>query len=151
MEGLYAEMLLWLHGFTDGEAYKQLLDEKFLAEDGVDILLDLEECSSDKLAALHLFNAYWLKQPFDVDLFERTLLAALRRVCHSEQTLDRAELSRRCYRLWNELPQICAQKEPLFTFCYIDDVLDEGEQRMLLEKVLAFYENDDGAQLYRQK
>ena len=145
MEELYAELLLWLHGFTDGEAYNKLLDEKFLAEDSADILLDLETCSSDRLAALHLFNAYWLKQPFDVDLFERMLLAALRRVYRGKQTLDMTELSRRCYRLWNELPQICAQKEPLFTFCYIDDVLDEREQRVLLEKVLAFYENDDGA------
>jgi len=58
MENLYAEFLLWYHGFTTNEAYEALLNESFLNGTN-NILLELEEVSSDLLNTRGRFMRYW--------------------------------------------------------------------------------------------
>ena len=143
MEGLYANFLLWLHGFNDGKRYAELLNSAFVDDSTNDILLELEECSSSLLDTRGQFMRYWTYKHPEIDAvaFGRELFGGLK-INYNARILCIEEFGKRCYRLWNDLPPAIGQTEPFFTLCYADDCLswnDEVQTRMLYEKAFAYY------------
>ena len=142
MENLYAEFLLWYHGFTTNEAYEALLNESFLNGTN-NILLELEEVSSDLLNTLGRFMRYWDYEclTFDSDIFGKRLFSGLERVYKSNSFSIEA-FGQMCNLLWKDLPTGLEQTEPFWTLIYADDCLswgDETQTRKLYEKAFAFY------------
>ncbi len=143
MEKLYAEYLLWLHGFYSGERYETLLDACFL-NSSEDILLDLEMCSSPMRDARGRFLRYWSYECpiFDADTFGKSLFAGLKTV-YEAGAFCIEDFGRRCYQLWKDIPDSLNQTEPFFILCYADDCLswgDEAQTRNLYEQAFSFYE-----------
>lgn len=143
MEMLYAEFLLWLHGFNSGEEYETLLNERFLSSSQQDILLDLEY-SSHMLDTKELFLRYWgyACPALNPDTFGKILFAGLKRV-YEANAFCIEEFGRRCYQLWNDIPASLNQIEPFWTLGYADDCLswgDEAQTRRLYEKAFSYYE-----------
>lgn len=142
MENLYAEFLLWYHGFTTKETYEALLNESFLNSTN-NILLELEEISSDLLDTRGRFMRYWDYEcpTFDSDTFGKRLFSGLERVYKSNNfSID--DFGKKCNLLWKDLPSGLEQTEPFWTLIYADDCLswgDETQTRKLYEKVFAFY------------
>ena len=144
MEKLYAEFLLWFHGFDSSERYETLLNEDFLNNPNKDILLELEECSSNMVDARECFVHYWSYEcPFlNPDIFGKALFEGLQSV-YQKNSFRIEEFGRRCYRLWQDIPFVLGQTEPFWTLSYADDCLswgDEGQTRMLYERAFAFYD-----------
>lgn len=143
MENLYAAFLLWFHGFNTNEVYESSLNDAFLNSGDNDILLELEELSSNMLSTHERFMQYWNYEcpNFNADIFGKRLFAGLE-IVYKSNALDLNEFCRRCYQLWNDLPSDIQQTEPFFTLCYADDYLssvDEAQARKLYEKAFKFY------------
>lgn len=144
MERLYAEFLLWKHGFNAGERYEKLLNELFLIEASNDFLLELEECSTNALDTEQALMRAWnsgLSQ-FNVSIFGKHLFSGLKPAYHSSG-MGIEEFGKHCYLLWCDLPSLINETEPFWTLCYADDPLswgDEAQTRSLYEKAFAFYD-----------
>lgn len=143
MEELYANFLMWLHGFNDGKRYAELLDSAFLNDSANDVLLDLEECSSGLLDTSGRFMSYWTYEHSEIDAvaFGKELFFCLK-INYDAKILCIEEFGKRCYQLWNDLPPAIYRAEPFLTLSYADDCLswnDEVQTRMLYEKAFAYY------------
>lgn len=144
MERLYAEFLLWKHGFHSGERYEKLLNELFLIDSDNDFLLELEECSTNALKTSQALTRGWnaaLSQ-LDVSTFGKHLFSSLR-LAYCSNGVDIEEFGKRCYLLWDDLPSSINKTEPFWTLSYADDPLswgDEAQTRSLYEKAFAFYD-----------
>lgn len=143
MEKLYAEFLLWFHGFNAGEKYEALLNGYFLNDPNNDILLELEECSSNMLDTHGRFARYWTYEcpSLSPSIFGKQLFSGLKSV-YDANSFCIEEFSRRCYLLWESIPPEIDKMEPFWTLNYAGDCLswgDEAQTRMLYEKWFAFY------------
>jgi hypothetical protein len=147
MEALYAEALLWLHGFHTSERYCTLLDEYFLRStaDAIekDIYFQLEECSSSVLDTVGRLTRYLTHESahFDVDAFGKRLFSSLK-VSYDADSLNMEVFGKRCCVLWHALPVGICMKEPFHVLIYGDEPLswgDEEQARMLYEKAFSFY------------
>ena len=147
MEKLYAEAMLWFHGFHTSERYCTLLDEYFLCStaDAIekDICFQLEECSSSASDTLGRLTRYFTHEAthFDVDMFGKNLFSSLK-ASYDADFLDIKVFGKRCYLLWRALPWEICRKEPFHILSYGDEPLswgDEEQARMLYEKAFSFY------------
>lgn len=144
MERLYAEFLLWKHGFHAGERYETLLNELFLLDTSNDFLLELEECATNALRTSQLLMCAWNADPtqFDGSMFGKHLFSRLKLAYHSNR-MGIEEFGKRCYLLWGDLPSWINEAEPFWTLSYADDPLswgDEAQTRSLYEKAFTFYD-----------
>lgn len=144
MEKLYAEFLLWKHGFHPGEKYEKLLNKMFLSDSNNDFLLELEECSTDTLNTSEHFLRYWTYKHHELDtnVFGKYLFFSLNLVYHST-TISIEDFGNQCYLLWKDFPPPLDHIEPFWTLSYADDPLswgDEAQTRGLYEKAFAFYD-----------
>ena len=127
MEELYAELLLWYIGFHTSDRYRSLLDEKFLQDSENEIYLELEECSSSLLDSMGRFKRYWDYECSEIDkgVFGQELFKSLK-VAYDTNNFEIAEFGKRCYMLWNMLPNSIDQIEPFHILSYADDPLSWG-------------------------
>ena len=144
MEALYAEFLLWFHGFNPGDKYEALLNECFLNNPNNSILLELEERSNSMLDTHGRFTRYWTyEQPtLNPEILGKRLFSGLKCV-YDSNTFSIEEFSRRCFLLWDNLPSAIDQTEPFWTLDYAGDCLswgDETQTRNLFEKAFSFYD-----------
>lgn len=143
MEKLYAEFILWKHGFNARERYEKLLNELFLIDSSNNFLFELEECSTNMLKTNQAFMHGWSSDAqLDVSIFGKHLFSSLKLVYHLNG-MSIEEFGRRCYLLWSDLPSLINKTEPFWTLSYADDPLswgDEEQTRCLYEKVFKFYE-----------
>lgn len=144
MDRLYAEFLLWFHGFHSGEQYEALLNECFLNEPDNDTLLELEECSWSLLNTSARFMRYWTYEGGELnpEAFGRTLFAGLKRAYDSDKfPID--EFGRRGDVLWNSFPESIAYDLPfwILRLRHTDDWLswDEAQTRGMYEEAFGFY------------
>ena len=144
MEELYAEVLLWLHGFTSNEDYEALLNESFLNDTKNELLFELEECSSDLKSTYGRFHRYWNYEcpEFDSASFGKRLFEGLEKVYISNRFSSEA-FGKQCNRLWGSLPSELCTNEPFHTLIYADECLEwqngEVQTRELYEKAFSFY------------
>lgn len=143
MEILYAEFLLWFHGFQTNESYEALLHERFLNHPEQDILLELEMVSSHVLDTRGRFMRYWNYEcfVFDADVFGKRLFAGLEKAYRSNK-LPIDKFGTQCQWLWQDFSADFHLREPFWTLSYADECLswgDEPQTRMLYEKAFAYY------------
>lgn len=143
MECLFAYSYLWAWGFFSAEEYNVLLDKMFSESPDKEVLLELEEYSSnykDTFARLQRYFTYETNT-FKSDKFGKTLFKGLEAVYNSDvYSID--EFGRRCYELWRMLPGYLSYEEPFFVLSYADDSLswgDEKQTRKLYEAAFHFY------------
>jgi len=85
MESLYAEFLLWSLNVHTGERYRASLNSLFLrCESQSEILLELEECSSDIRKTASCFRRYWEFHEFNTDAFEEKDVVDWGTICHAK-------------------------------------------------------------------
>ena len=143
MEELYAELLLWYIGLQTSDKYNTLLDEKFLKNIENEVYLELEGCSSHLLNSMGRFKRYWDYEcsEFNCDLFGKQLFEGLKLI-YEMNCLEISEYGKRCYKLWQMLPDSINQIEPFHTLLYADDPLswgDETQTRELYERAFSYY------------
>lgn len=143
MEFLFAHAYLCLFGFYSMQEYNKYLDNKFLENPNDEILLELEECSSsckDSFALLKRYFEYETNN-FNYYLFGKTLFAGLEKA-YENDIYTITQFGRRCYNLWNLLPERVSMDEPFYTLNYADDCLSYGDEkrtRELYEEAFEFY------------
>lgn len=127
MECLFAYLYLWTWGFFSAEEYNVQLDKMFSESLDNEVLLELEEYSSnykDTFARLQRYFAYETSV-FKINKFGKTLFKGLETVYNSN-IYSITEFGRRCYGLWKMLPEYLSHEEPFFILCYADDPLSWG-------------------------
>lgn len=144
MERLYAEFLLWKHGFYSRKRYEELLNDKFLSDLNNNFLLELEECSTNAINTSRYFMRYWTYEEHELDayLFGKHLFSSLN-LAYNATVISIEDFGKRCYLLWQDFPPHLNQIEPFWTLCYADDPLswgDEAQARSLYEKAFIFYD-----------
>lgn len=143
MECLFAYSYLWVWGFFSAEEYNAALDKMFSEAPDKELLLELEECSSqykDTFARLQSHFAHETNT-FNSDKFGKTLFKGLEAVYNSD-VYSISEFARRCHALWKMLPEYLSREEPFFVLYYADEPLswgDEKQTRKLYEKAFDFY------------
>ncbi len=140
---LYAEVLLWYHGFNDKHNYELLLNEAFLNDPSNDFLLELQERSSNLLDTRGRFTQYWSyeEKSFDSNIFGKRLFAGLESA-YKVNIFSIDQFGKQCYQLCKDLPSDIQEKEPFWTLKYADECLswgDEAQTRMIYEKLFSFY------------
>lgn len=148
MEELYAEFLLWKHGFCSSEKYDELLHKMFLLDYYNDYLLELEENTSNLLNTSGCFLRYWTYEHPDLDIhkFGKQLFSSLRDV-YCSNALSLEQFSKRSYSLWFDLPDDPLKlSKPFLTLSYADEPLlcyaDEAETRRLYEEAFEFFDDE---------
>ena len=143
MEKLICKSLLWKIGLTDGNDYSKTLDKMFLSDVNNELLLELESCSFDYDTAFDILQRFWKYEckNFFVDIFGRCLTEDLKTVYESNDfTIE--DFGKKCYSLWQQLPNELNTMEPFHTLCYADDPLswgDEEQARKIYEEFFDFY------------
>ena len=143
MENLICKSLLWKMGFANAEDYNTTLNKMFLENSNNDLLLELESCSSDRNTTFDILQRYWKYEceDFSVDNFGKCLLEDLKTVYFSN-SFTITEYGKKCYSLWQQLPNEMHTKEPFHILSYADDPLswnDEAQTRKLYEDMFDFY------------
>ncbi len=141
MELLFVYALLYVVGYDVEQLYRDKLDELFLANQEDEELLELEETSDMKTAALHVI-ALLNSMDIDGDTFGSVMMRELQKWY---QTTDIHKFSWCVYLMWNHLPEGMRYEEPFVDFCTADDYLDiYGEQvcRDILEQAFHFYSKE---------
>lgn len=130
MEGLIANGLLWRFGLGGYEAYSTLLDEKFLKKPDDNLLLELEEFSSDSDAAAKRLVRFWESEctDFNYDLFGKILFNGLEQA-YKAKALSTKDFGERGYKLWQALPAAIDQKEPFWSLSYANEYLSCGDEK----------------------
>ena len=136
IEELYAEFLLWKHGFHTGARYEAALDEMFISAAGCVLLLELEGCSKNIRETEEIFAGIFtrLSRPFDAGIFGRKLFKELQLV-YDGKTMSIKDFGRRCYSLWQSLPSPLDRSEPFDALSWGD----EAQTKPAYEKAFAFY------------
>ena len=130
MEKLICKSLLWKIGLTDGNDYSKTLDEMFLSDVNNELLLELEGCSYDYDTAFDILQRFWKYEckNFSVDVFGRCLTEDLKTVYQSN-VFHIEDFGRKCYSLWQHLPNELNTIEPFHTLSYADDPFILGGRR----------------------
>ena len=143
MEKLICKSLLWKIGLTDGNDYSKTLDKMFLSDVNNELLLELESCSFDYDTAFDILQRFWKYEckNFFVDIFGRCLTEDLKTVYESND-FSIEDFGRKCYSIWQQLPNELNTIEPFHTLSYADDPLswgDEEQARKIYEEFFDFY------------
>lgn len=143
METLIAIALLWKYDLCTCDEYNVHLDEIFLEYPNNDVLLELEECSSDCDSTFHRLYHFWNYEypEFDTDLFGKSLFSRLQTI-YMKNIFSIEEFGKRCYQLWSSFPEKLYAIQPFWTLSYADDCLsygDEKQTRKLYEEAFNFY------------
>lgn len=143
MERLICKSLLWKIGLTDGADYSKTLDEVFLSNVNNDMLLELESCAYDYDATFDILQRFYKYdcKKFSVDTFGMCLVEDLKTVYESN-AFSIKDFGRKCYYLWQQLPDELNTIEPFRTLSYADDPLswgDEEQTRKIYEELFGFY------------
>ena len=140
MEKLICKSLLWKIGLTDGNDYSKTLDEMFLSDVNNELLLELEGCSYDYDTAFDILQRFWKYEckNFSVDIFGRCLTEDLKTVYQSN-VFHIEDFGRKCYSLWQHLPNELNTMEPFHTLCYADDPLSWGDEEQA-RKIYKFFD-----------
>ena len=143
MEKLICKSLLWKIVLTDGNDYSKTLDEMFLSDVNNELLLELEGCSYDYDTAFDILQRFWKYEckNFSVDVFGGCLTEDLKTVYQSN-VFHIEDFGRKCYSLWQHLPNELNTIEPFHTLSYADDPLswgDEEQARKIYEEFFEFY------------
>ena len=143
MEKLICKSLLWKIGLTDGNDYSKTLDEMFLSDVNNELLLELEGCSYDYDTAFDILQRFWKYEckNFSVDVFGGCLTEDLKTVYQSN-VFHIEDFGRKCYSLWQHLPNELNTIEPFHTLSYADDPLswgDEEQARKIYEEFFEVY------------
>ena len=147
MECLYAYVYLWIGGFCTSQDYNEHLDKKFIESSFDDVLLELEECSSDYKSTFARLNRYFEfeKNMFDSEKFGQILFSGLES-SYNSGIYDIEKFASRCYELWKILPNFLCDKEPFYVLSYADDPLSWGDEEQtisLYRDVFNFYKNQN--------
>lgn len=147
MEELYAEFLLWKHGFCSSEKYDELLHKIFLLDYYNDYLLELEENTSNIRNSSGCFLRYWTYENTDLDIhkFGKLLFSGLKDVYYSN-TLSIEQFGKCCYSLWGDLPDDPLKlSKPFLILSYADDLFlysYEEQTRRCYERAFKFYDDE---------
>lgn len=130
MEHLFAYAYLWALGFCSMQEYNFHLDSMFSAAPDDGVLSELEECSDNYKNTFVRLKKYFEFETntFDSDQFGETLFKGLE-TCYNSGVYDIAEFGKRCYELWNLLPDYLNQVQPFNVLCYADDPLSWGDEK----------------------
>ncbi len=140
MEELLAYAILICEGFDWEDEFHSRLDEMFLNNPNNDDLLELE-CMSNIKNQIVYIRANFDYNNINIENFGKTLMKKLTVAYHSTNL--------RCFTgmmfsLWETLPGNIQDIEPFHTLTYGDEPLcynDEQQSRLLIEKMLNYYEN----------
>ncbi|MBQ7953327.1 MAG: hypothetical protein IJ332_01115 [Clostridia bacterium] len=140
MEELLVYAILICEGFDLEDEFHNRLDEIFINNPNNDVLLELECMNNIKNQVVYI-RVNFDYNNFNIESFGKTLMKKLTVAYHSTNL--------RCFTgmmfsLWEALPGNIQEIEPFHTLAYGDEPLcynDEQQSRLLIEKMLNYYEN----------
>jgi len=143
VECLFAYAYLWAWGFCPIQEYNNHLDKMFLKAPDDEVLLELEESSSDYKKTFARLKRYfdYETNSFDSVKFGKVLFNGLEDAYKTDM-FNIAEFGKRCYDIWKLLPNFLSEDQPFWTLSYADDPLswgDEEQSRALFEAVFCFF------------
>lgn len=140
MEELLVYAILICEGFALEDEFQSRLDEMFLNNPNNNDLLELE-CMSNIKNQIVYIRANFDYNNINIESFGKTLMKKLTVAYHSTNLRCFAI---KMYHLWESLPGNIYNIEPFRTLSYGDEPLcynDEQQSRILIEKMLNYYEN----------
>lgn len=144
MEQLYAAFLLESGGFRPQVPFDRLLDDRFLASQDDEFLLELELHASDAEALHHLFLNRWADDVYalDADALSRFLIAGMRDGFSRDPECVR-RFCANCGRLWQRLPDFLRMRAPFDAFgaaVEYPEYMNSEDIAAECEKMLSFYD-----------
>lgn len=140
MEELLVYAILICEGFALEDEFQSRLDEMFLNNPNNNDLLELE-CMSNIKNQIVYIRANFDYNNINIESFGKTLMKKLNEAYHST---DLRRFAGMMFHLWESLPGNIYNIEPFRTLSYGDEPLcynDEQQSRILIEKMLNYYEN----------
>ena len=140
MEELLVYAILICEGFALEDEFHSCLDEMFLNNPNNNDLLELE-CMSNIKNQIVYIRANFDYNNINIESFVKTLMKKLTVAYHSTNLRCFAGMM---FSLWEALPGNIQDIEPFHTLTYGDEPLchnDEQQSRLLIEKMLNYYEN----------
>ena len=149
MEQLYAAFLLESGGFRPQVPFDRLLDDRFLASQDDEFLLELELHASDAEALHHLFLQHWADDVYalDADALSRFLIAGMRDG-FSRNPACVCRFCANCGRLWQRLPdflRMCAPFDAFGAAVEYPEYMNSEDIAAECEKMLSFYDESPTA------
>lgn len=144
MEQLYAAFLLESGGFRPQVPFDRLLDDRFLASQDDEFLLELELHASDAEALHSLFLQHWADDVYalDADALSRFLIAGMRDGFSRDPACVR-RFCANCGRLWQRLPDFLRMRAPFDAFgaaVEYPEYMNSEDIAAECEKMLSFYD-----------
>ncbi len=149
MEQLYAAFLLESGGFRPQVPFDRLLDDRFLASQDDEFLLELELHASDAEALHSLFLQHWADDVYalDADALSRFLIAGMRDGFSHDSACVR-RFCTNCGRLWQRLPDFLRMRAPFDAFgaaVEYPEYMNSEDIAAECEKMLSFYDESPTA------
>ena len=149
MEQLYAAFLLESGGFRPQVPFDRLLDDRFLASQDDEFLLELELHASDAEALHSLFLQHWADDVYalDADALSRFLIAGMRDG-FSRNPACVCRFCANCGRLWQRLPdflRMCAPFDAFGAAVDYPEYMNSEDIAAECEKMLSFYDESPTA------
>lgn len=149
MEQLYAAFLLESGGFRPQVPFDRLLDDRFLASQDDEFLLELELHASDAEALHSLFLQHWADDVYalDADALSRFLIAGMRDGFSHDSACVR-RFCANCGRLWQRLPdflRMCAPFDAFGAAVEYPEYMNSEDIAAECEKMLSFYDESPTA------
>lgn len=140
MEELLVYAILICEGFALEGEFQSCLDDIFLNNPNNDVLLELE-CMNNINNQVIYIRANFDYNNINIEDFGKTLIKKLSILYYST---DLTYFASKMYQVWESLPGNIQDIEPFHTLTYGDEPLyynDEPQSRLLIEKMLNYYEN----------
>jgi len=140
MDELLVYAILIYDGFDLEDEFQSCLDDIFLNNPNNDVLLELECMNNIKNQIIYI-RANFDYNNINIEDFGKTLIKKLRILYYST---DLTYFASKMYQVWESLPGNIQDIEPFHTLTYGDEPLcynDEQQSRLLIEKMLNYYEN----------
>lgn len=149
MEQLYAAFLLESGGFRPQVPFDRLLDDRFLASQDDEFLLELELHASDAEALHSLFLQHLADDVYalDADALSRFLIAGMRDGFSHDSACVR-RFCTNCGRLWQRLPDFLRMRAPFDAFgaaVEYPEYMNSEDIAAECEKMLSFYDESPTA------
>ena len=140
MEELLVYAILICDGFDLEDEFQSCLDEMFINNPNNNELLELEFMNNIKNQVIYI-RANFEYNKINIECFGKTLIEKLKVLYYST---DLTYFASKMYQVWESLPGNIQDIEPFHTLIYGDEPLcynDEQQSRLLIEKMLNYYEN----------
>lgn len=140
MEELLVYAILICESFDLEDEFQSFLDEMFINNPNNNVLLELE-CMNNIKSQVVYIRANFDYYNINIESFGKTLIDKLRILYHAT---DLTYFTSKMYHIWEALPGNIQDIEPFHTLTYGDEPLcynDEKQSRLLIEKMLNYYEN----------